>query len=75
MQSTCETLNCINVVALGLNGICPGQGNDEGSSSGWERKAQNGVLTTWENFTLRARHSYQPVASDWQSPVVRDPAR
>jgi hypothetical protein len=33
------------------------------------------MLTTWENFTLRARRNRQAVAADWQSPVVRDPAR
>jgi len=57
------------------DGICPGQGNDKGSSSGRERKAQNGVLTMSESFTLRWRHSRPPTASDWISPVVRVPAK
>jgi len=75
MQSRCRNTKLLQHRGTGPNGICPGQGNDEGPSSDGERKAQNGMLTGCETFTLRTRHSSEAVTSDWQSPVVRDPAR
>jgi hypothetical protein len=38
-------------------------------------RAQNGMLITWGNFTLRVRHRHQPAASYRQSPGVRELAR
>jgi len=75
MQSTRGNTKLLRTSLPGLNGVCPGQGGDEGSSSGWARKAQNGMQITWEIFTLRVRSSYQPAESYKQSPDVWEPAR
>lgn len=57
-----------------LNRIYPGQGYGTGLISGRVRKAQNGMLITSENFTLRMRHGHQPAASSGQCLGMREPA-
>ena len=75
MQSARGNTKLLQQSLTGPNGVCPGQGDDEGSSSGLVRKAQNGMQDTWEIFTLRMRTSDQPTASYRQSPVAWELAK
>jgi hypothetical protein len=70
MQSTRGNTKLLQHREPGLNGVCPGQGDDEGSCSDWVRKAQNGMQITWEIFTLRMRTGHRLTASYGQGLVV-----
>ena len=69
------TLNCINVIALSRTAFVQVKAVMTARLPAGNERRKTEMLTTWENFTLRARRSYQAVAADWQRPVVRDPAR
>ena len=75
MQSTHRNTKLLQHRCTRRIGICPGQGDDEGKSAGWVRKAQNGMLSGLGKLHPPYASSLPIGRAGLQSPVARDPAR